>query len=207
MADAGDALALQRGRRAHQRARGGEEHPLPHALPQAAEYVPREHAGRAAAAGAARVRVLRRAVEDQHAAVGVGRAEVDAAHAHELARDVPPDEAQVAGDDGVVVGGRAARVPEMRRERVAGRGGHGGAHVVRVGYPGVHDAPGGHEGDVGPRPRVAEDERPRARHRPLAGGRAHAAVFQREAELPLRRAEVRARQRCNFFRPAAVYQK
>ena len=71
------------------------------------------------------------------------RAEVDSAHAHELARDVPADEAQVAGDDGVVVGGRAARVPEMRRKRVAGRGGHGGAHVVRIGYPGVHDAPGG----------------------------------------------------------------
>src|SRR5699024_8229024 len=97
------AIALERGGGAHERAGGGEEHPLPDPFAQAAEAVSREDGGRAAAAGASGLGVVGGGVVDEDAAVGVGGAEVEALHTHELADDVPSQEAEVACDDGVIV--------------------------------------------------------------------------------------------------------
>ena len=106
----------------------------------------------------------------------------------------------------VVIFRGAARVGKVRAKRVIGRRGHGRAHVVCVVYPRVNYPAGRDVRYIRPAPLRADDGRARARHRPLRCGRALAAVFQRIAVLPLRRAEVRARNGAGSFGIAAVNQ-
>ena len=79
-------------------------------------------------------------------------------------------EAEVTGYDGVVNPPARGPSPEMGEQRVAGRRGHGRAHVGGVLHAHVDDAPRRDARHIGARPSGREYQRARARDRPLARG-------------------------------------
>ena len=190
MADAGDALLLQRGGGREQRAGGSEEHAVPPALLQHGNDVAAEHGGAAAGAGTAAVHILALQIVEQQAAVAVAAGEVQPLPPGQLQQDPAAELSQVAGDDAVEIGGRIGGVAEEGAQGVQRRGRHGGAHVVGVGDALVHDAPPGDMGDAGPRSLPGQQRASGGSGGPLGGGVALAAVGQRHAVLPLGAAEV-----------------
>ena len=123
----------------------------------------------------------------------------------EICDDGVADVAEVAREDEVIVLRRSHRV-KMRAERLIRRRRHGGAHIRHVLHAEIRDDAGGEIGHARAAPLPAEQQRARAGDRPLRRGRAHAAVFQREAVLPLGGAEVAARHGGAAFGKAAVDQ-
>lgn len=109
MADARDGFPLKGGGGGVQRSGGAKQDVFPFAIPQAGEKKTRQHAGAAAAAGAAAVDVLTVGLEDKQTAVGV------AVQGHpvppgQLLQQLAAQTAQVAGDDQVVEAGGAAGI-------------------------------------------------------------------------------------------------
>ena len=122
VADAGDALPLHGGGGGEQRAGTAEQKMFPFALPHPVEQVAGEDGGGAAAARAAAVDVLRLGVKDETAAVVV-IGQVHAVPVEEVQDDLPAQTAQVAGDDQVIKGRRAAGVGKVGGQAfVGGRG-------------------------------------------------------------------------------------
>ena len=92
----------------------------------------------------------------------------------------------------------------MGADGVPGGGGHGGPHVVGVGDPLVHHPAYCDVGDVRARAFTPKQDRSRPGDRPLGGGGALAAVFQRGAVLALGGAEVGAGGHRRLLAKAAV---
>ena len=101
---------------------GAEEDIFPAPLPQARQQEARQHAGTAAAAGAAAVYVLTVGVEDQQAAVGVV-GQLYPVPLCQLAQQVAAQPPQVAGDDQVIEVRAAAGVLQVGAYGVPGGGG------------------------------------------------------------------------------------
>ena len=123
--DAGDALPLERGRRRQQCSGGGEQNffqPLFRHLPQ---HESAQHRRRAAAATGPGVHILFLNIIEQHAAVLIIFAHIHAVLLKKLRHNLVAQNAQVAGEDQVVVCRPGAGSLEMGGESVVGRGGHG----------------------------------------------------------------------------------
>jgi len=143
------------------------------------------------------VDVLPLQIVDQGAAV-VEIFQLHAVPVEPVGHNVTAQLTQIAGDDQIVVGGLAARVLKMGRERGIGGGRHSGAHIGRVLDALVHHFAGGDVGDIGPRSLVGQNDAARPSHCPLGGRSALAPIFQGGAVLPLGGAEVGGGHGCDL---------
>ena len=203
--DAGDALPLLGGGGGHQRAGADEQDAFQLPLLHFFQQVGAEDRRRAAAARAARVDILLAAVIDQQPAVGVIGAERIALSFAELAEQVTPHGGQVAGDNQVVVVRLGGGILKEGRQGIRSRGRHRRAHIIGVGDAQVSDPPDGGRRYPDAAAAHADHRRTGGGRRPLGSLRPLPAVLQREAELPLRRAEVGGGERAAQIRRAAVH--
>ena len=118
-----------------------------------------------------------------------------------------PRLAQVAGDHQVVIRGLPARVPKVGQDGISGGGGHGGSHIVCILDALVYDLAGGDVGNPGTLTLPTQDDAPGAGDCPLGGRGSLAAVLQRGAVLPLRRAEVGGGHSRRVFPKSTVQQQ
>ena len=123
MADAGNALALERRGGGEQRARRREDDALPFAIAHPAQKVSAQNACRAPAAAAAAVHVLCVKIVEQQPAVGIAFTERNAVAREKIGDDPLSQPAEIACHDEVVVLGPRLRVTKERAERIIGRGG------------------------------------------------------------------------------------
>lgn len=133
--------------------------------------------------------VLRFAVVEEQAAVVVVL-EMHAVFREQVAQQRGAHGAEVAGVDAVVIRRPGRGVGEEVEQRLRCGGRHRGAHVRHVGHAEILDAPDRRVVDADAFP-VAEHGAAGGRRGPLRRRGALAAVLERRAELPLRRAEVR----------------
>ena len=192
MGDGRDALLLQKGRLAHQRAGGDKEHPLLRSLLEARQDMPAEDGGAAARAGAAALHSLLGGIVEDAAAVHMVLEQKSFCR-QQVAQELAAHMAEVAGVDAVEVRRGAAGVLQIAQKGRGGSGGHSRTHVVDVFYFIVlHPSEGGgaelHTLTGGP-----QQAGTRRRSRPLGGGRADSAVAQRRAELTFCRTEMAGR--------------
>ena len=188
MGDARYAFSLLRGGRGHQSAGGYKQNILQFAAFHGVQNVPAEYTGRAAASGTAGVHILAFPVVDQKSAV------VMVPHFHvilpqKIMQECRAHRAQIAGENMVVIGRLCRRIREVVQKGLCGGRGHGSAHIGDVGNAEILDA--ADRGVLDPNTCAASQNRTAGRRSgPLRGGAALAAVFQRRAELTLRRAEM-----------------
>ena len=134
--------------------------------------------------------VLCQPVIDHQPAVVVQLCHRVALGLHQPFQQAAADKAEVAGQDQVEVLRLAAGVGKVLAEGLCGGGGHCRAHIVDVSDAQVRHRPHRHGAHKGRLSILADHARARAGDRPLGSGGALSAVLQREAELPLGRAEV-----------------
>ena len=192
MGDGRDALLLQKGRLAHQCAGGDKERPLLRPPLEAGQDMPAEDGGAAARPGAAALHSLLGGIVEDAAAVHMVL-EQQSLRRQQVAEELAPHMAEVAGVDAVEVLRSAAGILQIVQKGGCGRRGHGRAHVVDVFYLIVLHPPEGDGTELHPLARRPQQAGARRRGRPLGRGRPHRTVAQRRAELALCRAEMAGR--------------
>ena len=113
MADAGNALSLADRGGGEKGSRGAEEKAVPASRAQAVQQPAAEDGSAAAAAGTTRVYVLPLPVIEKKAAVVVIGRDVRTVPEKEIQNNAPSDQAQVPGNDEVIVFRLPVQVPEM----------------------------------------------------------------------------------------------
>ena len=117
-------------------------------------------------------------------------AQRDAVPPEKVAQNLAAHRAKVAGDNQVIVLWRAMGVLQVLADGLIGRRRHGAAHVIGVGDALVDHLPDGCRAHVYRPPALSQQHAARTGHGPLGCGRALAAIFQRQAILPLGRCKV-----------------
>ena len=210
MGDAGNAFALLGCRGGHERTGCGEQD-LPHrSRLERREKMAAQQAGAASAAGTAGVGVLCLRVVEHCAAVLMIPGDVKALFHHQIAEQFAAHDAQIAGDDGVILFRRSLGGFEIAHDGIRCRRRHGCAHMVGVGHAQIH-----HNADAGTRDahpvrnavRLLENHSARSGTGPLRRRRPLTAVGERKPKLALCRGKM-GRSHCRrIFAHAACRQK